>query len=179
MTLGYTHAMFTGNLRAYAQKVDKDTENSGNNNGMIDGREIEAFKSLVKKETGYDFDFSKLKQSGKKVIFIQDENNHWKYNSSMQLASIYAKNGASSQAINALNGGDPFAKNANKTAIVPFLDEVTFSICQEEVEKQEQEVSGRLLQKREDKKAAEKQELHEATKSDLEKAWDWFVGLFK
>ena len=35
MTIGYTHSLFTGNLRSLALQVDKK-ENNGNGNGLID-----------------------------------------------------------------------------------------------------------------------------------------------
>ena len=177
--IGYTHSMFTGNLRAYAQKVDSDAKNGGNNNGMIDGKEIELFKDLVKKETGYNFDFSKIHQSVSKPMLIKDENG-WRYHTSMELAAKYSEFGASSQSINALNGGDPFAKEKNSVAYVPFNAE--FKNDKKEVDKQEAEVSKRILKMKEEKKAKQQQELHEATKSDFEKFCEkvanWFTNLF-
>ena len=179
--IGYTHSMFTGNLRAYAQKVDKDSKNGGNNNGMIDGKEIELFKALVKKETGYDFNFSNIKQSSAKTVNIQ-ENHNFIYNNTTELAAKYRNNGASSQSIEALNGGNPFKALANKTAIVPYMSEEEFSASQKEVDRQEAEVSKRIQQKNADKKAQEQKELHENTKSDFEKlcdkAKDFFRNLF-
>ena len=179
--IGYTHSMFTGNLRAYAQKVDQDTKNGGNNNGMIDGKEIELFKALVKKETGYNFDFSNIKQSSANTVTIQ-KNHNFIYNNTTELAAKYKNNGASSKSIEALNGGNPFNALANKTAIVPYMSEEEFAASQKEVDRQEAEVSKRIQQKNADKKAQEQKELHEATKSDLEKLWDkavnWFINLF-
>ena len=169
--IGYTHSMFTGNLRAYAQKVDKDTKNGGNNNGMIDGREIELFKTLVKKETGYDFDFSNIKQSSAKTVTIQ-ENHKFIYNNTTELAAKYKENGASSKSIEALNGGNPFSANKNKTAIVPYMSEEDFAASQKEVDRQEAEVSKKIEEIQKEKKAKEQKELHENSKSDLEKLWD-------
>ena len=174
--IGYTHSMFTGNLRAYAQKVDKDTANGGNNNGMIDGKEVEAFKTLVKKETGYTFDFSNIHQSVAKPVQIRDEKG-WKYHTAMELAAEYSNVGANSNAIIGLNGGDPFSKNKNTYAYVPH--NAYFVNDKNEVDRQEIEASKGLYKKQQEQKAKEQQELHEATKSDLEKAWDWFIGLFK
>ena len=176
--IGYTHSMFSGNLRAYAQKVDKDTQNGGNNNGMIDGKEIELFKDLVKKETGYNFDFSKIKQSSAKTVKIQ-ENHNFLYNNTTELAAKYRNNGASSQSIEALNGGNPFNANKNKTAIVPYMSEEDFTASQQEVDRQEAEVSRRIQQQKEDKKAQQQKELHENTKSYLEKLWDKAVNYVK
>ena len=179
--IGYTHSMFTGNLRAYAQKVDSDAKNGGNNNGMIDGKEIELFKDLVKKETGYNFDFSNIKQSSAKTVTIR-ENNNFIYNNTTELAAKYRENGASSKSIEALNGGNPFKANKNKTAIVPYMSEADFAASQKEVDKQEAEVSKRILKMKEEKKAKQQQELHEATKSDFEKFCEkvanWFTNLF-
>ena len=179
--IGYTHSMFTGNLRAYAQKVDKDTQNGGNNNGMIDGKEIELFKDLVKKETGYNFDFSNIKQSSAKTVTIQ-ENHNFIYNNTTELAAKYRNNGASSQSIEALNGGNPFNALANKTAIVPYMSEEEFAASQKEADKQEAEVSRRIQQQKADKKAQEQKELQENTKSDWEKFCDkaknFIWGLF-
>ncbi len=179
--IGYTHSMFTGNLRAYAQKVDQDTKNGGNNNGMIDGKEIELFKSLVKKETGYNFDFSNIKQSSAKTVTIQ-ENHNFIYNNTTELAAKYKNNGASSKSIEALNGGNPFKALANKTAILPYMSEEEFAASQKEVDRQEAEVSKRIQQQKADKKAQEQKELHENTKSDWEKFCDkaknFIWGLF-
>ncbi len=179
--IGYTHSMFTGNLRAYAQKVDKDTQNGGNNNGMIDGKEIELFKDLVKKETGYNFDFSNIKQSSAKTVTIQ-ENHNFIYNNTTELAAKYKNNGASSKSIEALNGGNPFNALANKTAIVPYMSEEEFAASQKEADKQEAEVSRRIQQQKADKKAQEQKELQENTKSDWEKFCDkaknFIWGLF-
>ena len=179
--IGYTHSMFTGNLRAYAQKVDKDTQNGGNNNGMIDGKEIELFKDLVKKETGYNFDFSNIKQSSAKTVTIQ-ENHNFIYNNTTELAAKYKNNGASSKSIEALNGGNPFNALANKTAIVPYMSEEEFAASQKEADKQEAEVSRRIQKQKADKKAQEQKELQENTKSDWEKFCDkaknFIWGLF-
>ena len=177
--IGYTHSMFTGNLRAYAQKVDKDTANGGNNNGMIDGKEIELFKALVKKETGYNFDFSKIKQSSAKTVQIQDNNRNFLYNNSTELAAKYKNNGASSKSIEALNGGNPFGQNKNKTAVIPYMVESDFAASQNEVNRQEAEVSKRIQQQKEDKKVQQQKELHENTKSDLEKLAENVVNFFK
>ena len=142
--IGYTHSMFTGNLRAYAQKVDRDTANGGNNNGMIDGKEVEAFKALVKKETGYDFSFANLHQSVAKQVLVKD-NNGWKYNSAMQLAEAYREFGVSSQSIIGLNGGDPFAKE--KTSVVTVPHSAYLKSDEAEVARQETELYTKMAEK--------------------------------
>ncbi len=176
--IGYTHSMFTGNLRAYAQKVDKDTQNGGNNNGMIDGKEIELFKDLVKKETGYNFDFSIIKQSTAKTVKIQ-ENNMFLYNTTTELALQYQNNGASSKAIEALNGGNPFKQNKNKTAIIPYLSVADFKSSAANVEEQEAAVSKNIQKIKANLKEQEKYKLHEEARSDVEVFCEKVVNFFK
>ena len=142
--IGYTHSMFSGNFRKYAQKVDKDTANGGNNNGMIDGKEVEAFKALVKKETGYDFSFANIHQSVAKQVLVKDKNG-WKYNSAIQLAEAYREFGASSQAIIGLNGGDPFATNKTSSVIVPHS--AYLKADEAEVARQEKEAYTKMAEK--------------------------------
>lgn len=143
MTIGYTHSMFTGNLRAIALKLDKK-ENNGNDNGLIDGKEINQFKALVKQKYGVDFDFNSIKQSSVKEIAIKDNEGNYIYNNGMELSSKYKNNGTNSKIINHLNGGDPFAKYSNTKAKIPYMNEADFKKSQEYVNQKEEDVKARI-----------------------------------
>ena len=58
------------------------------------------------------------------------------------------------------------------------MSEEEFAASQKEVDRQEAEVSKRIQQKNADKKAQEQKELHENTKSDLEKFGEKVVNFF-
>jgi hypothetical protein len=47
-----------GKTRYWAEYVDKK-ENGGNNNGKVDGKEIQLFIDVIKHRYGYDYDFNK------------------------------------------------------------------------------------------------------------------------
>lgn len=55
-----------GKTISWAQYVDKE-ENGGNNNGKVDGNEIQLFKDIIKHRYNFDYSFDKLdsKQSRK------------------------------------------------------------------------------------------------------------------
>ena len=68
--IGYTHALFGGigsNLRNLAEKYDQESE-GGNNNGLLDGKEISLFSKELKEKTGCDFSSLGLVQSVEKTV---------------------------------------------------------------------------------------------------------------
>lgn len=70
MTIGYSLALFSvdgsNKLRQYAVKADE----KGNNNGLLDGDEVNEFKQQIKNRCGYEFDFSEIKEAEKKNINV-------------------------------------------------------------------------------------------------------------
>ena len=150
MSIGYTHALFTGNLRSIALKVDKK-DNGGNDNGLIDGKEIKQFKDLVKTTYGIDFDFNAIKQSSEKDVAIKNNNGGYKYNTMTELSNAYQNNGTNSKTIKFLNGGDPFAKLKNNTAKISYLNENDFKESQKYVKEQEDKINSKIEEKRNQK----------------------------
>lgn len=155
MTIGYTHSLFTGNLRSLALQVDKK-ENNGNENGLIDGNEINKFKTLAKQKYGINFDFNSITQSSVKEVAIKDKDNNYIYHNSSELSHKYQNNGTNSTTISLLNGGDPFAKSSNKTAKISYMPEADFKKSQEYVNKQESAIRTKIDAKQ-NEKAQQKQ----------------------
>ena len=155
MTIGYTHSLFTGNLRSLALQVDKK-ENNGNGNGLIDGNEVNKFKTLAKQKYGINFDFNSITQSSVKKVAIKDKDNNYIYHNGSELSHKYQNNGANSITISFLNGGDPFAKSSNKTAKISYMPEADFKKSQEYVNKQESAIRTKIDAKQ-NEKAQQKQ----------------------
>ena len=171
MTIGYTHSLFTGNLRALAVQVDKK-ENHGNGNGLIDGNEINKFKTLAKQKYGINFDFNSITQSSVKEVAIKDKDNNYIYHNGIELSRKYQNNGTNSTTIEALNGGDPFAKSSNKTAKISYMPEADFKKSQAYVNKQESAIRAKIDAKQ-NKKAQQKQNAQK-TPSFWESPIAWF-----
>ncbi|MBQ4115556.1 hypothetical protein IJD34_09160 [bacterium] len=91
MVNGYSHAIFqnTNGFRALALQVDK-IENGGNNNGIIDGKEIQIFKKEVNNKYGYTFDFSQLDTIKTKKISVRDSKTREAYyNTTTEIAKEF------------------------------------------------------------------------------------------
>lgn len=155
MAIGYTHSLFTGNLRALALQVDKK-ENHGNGNGLIDGKEINQFKVLAKQKYGINFDFNSITQSSVKEVAIKDKDDNYIYHNGSELSRKYQNNGTNSTTIEALNGGDPFARSSNKTAKISYMPEADFKKSQAYVNKQESAIRAKIDAKQ-NAKAQQKQ----------------------
>ena len=171
-TFGYSHALFSQgtNLRKFALEVDKK-ENGGNNNGLIDGTEIESFKKLVEQKSGVIFDFSKLKEVGKRTIPIQDDNRNWLYNNTTEVANTF-RGVVTTKTIDWLNGkkdGKDLFVSSRRTLDIPTMSDNDFRTSINSVNAQEEKVSKALAKKTTEKQA----ELHERTKSTAEKVFEW------
>ena len=171
---GYSHAVFSygSYLRKYAEQAD-DKANGGNDNGVIDGNEINKFKEIVKAKTGYNFDFSKISQVENKTIAIQ-ENNKFIYHTTTDVANKYG-NAVTTKTVDWMNGKQPgkdLFVPSRKTIDIPFMSDDEYKTSKAAVEKQELEVRKRVEKQNAEKKAKEAEELHENTKSWFEKICD-------
>ena len=172
---GYSHTLFSGGsyLRKYAEEVDKQ-ENGGNGNGVIDGNEIQKFKSIVKQKTGYDFDFSGINQVANRTITVQDKNG-FLFNNTAEIAKKYG-NATSTKTIDWMNGkqsGKDLLVPSRKTLEIPYMSDDDYNKSKSLVDRQEQAVRSRIEKQNEAKKTKEAKELHNNCKSDFEKVCDY------
>ena len=166
-------------MRRYAEQAD-DKANGGNGNGVIDGNEIKKFKDIVKQKTGYNFDFSSMKQVKNKTIAVQDENG-FIFNTTTEIANKY-RNATSTKTIDWMNGkkeGHALLVPSRKTLDIPYMNDDDYKSSKQSVDKQEDTVSSIIQKQNEAKKLQKAKEYHEMCKSVLEICVDWFIGLFK
>ena len=180
---GYSHTLFSGGsyLRRYAEEADKK-ENGGNGNGVIDGNEIQKFKSIVKQKTGYNFDFSGMSQVGSKTIKVQD-NEGFLFNNTTEIAKKYG-NATSTKTIDWMNNkqaGKDLLVPSRKTLDIPYMSDDDYKKSKSSVDTQEQAVRARVQKQNEQKRMAEARELNENCKSCLEIALEsagrWLGGI--
>ena len=178
---GYSHALFSSGsyLRKYAEQVDSKAA-GGNANGVIDGNEIQKFKALVKQKTGYNFDFSNMKSVKNKTIAVQNQKG-FIFNNTTEIAKKYG-NAATTKTIDWINGkqdGHDLLVPSRKTLDIPYMNDDNFKVSKQSVDKQEQVVRAKIQKQNEAKKQQEAKELHDNSKSILEKIVDIAVGWFK
>ena len=177
---GYSHTLFSSGyyLRRYAEEVDKK-EKGGNNNGVIDGNEIQEFKKLVKQKTGYDFDFSGMKQVQKKTIQVRKDG-EFLFNTTTEIAQKY-RNATSTKTIDWMNDKQPgkdLLVPSRETLDIPYMNDNDYKQSKNSVDRQEVIVRKKIEAQNQQKRAKDAQELNEHCKSTLEKVVDWFVSRF-
>ena len=173
--IGYSHAIFQdGNYtRKYALEAD-NLRNGGNENGILDGKEIEVFKNIIKTKTGYDFDFSKIGQVELKKEAIQDNNGNWIHTDERSIALKYKS--ATVKSTQALNN-----KEYNKSLFIPKNKELNIAYMANEdydksvleVNRQEEEMRVIIDRQNEEAKLKAEQEYIDKNKSCLEKLAEW------
>lgn len=177
---GYSHTLFSygSYLRRYAEEADKK-ENGGNGNGVIDGAELQKFKSIVKNKTGYDFDFSQMSQVKNKTIKVQNENG-FIFNNTTEIAQKYG-NSVSTKTIDWINDkqqGKDLLVNSRKTLDIPFMSDNDYKTSKASVEKQEATVRTIIEKQNDEREAQEARELQEHCMSAFEKFLRWIGKLF-
>ena len=176
---GYSHALFAAGsyLRRYAEEVD-NKNNGGNGNGVIDGNEINKFKSVVKEKTGYDFDYSSLKQVKQKNIKVQNQNG-FLFNNTTEIAKQYGT-ATTTKTIDWLNNkvdGKDLLVSSRKTLDIPYMDIDDFNSSRTNVQMQEEKVRELVQKQNKEQKAAEMKELKENTESTATKVLNWIFDL--
>lgn len=174
--LGYSHALFQGGsfLRKYALEADKK-ENNGNNNGLIDGNEIQVFKDIVKKKTGVIFDFSNIDQATKKSVKIQDDDGNWIFHNGTEIAQKYKS--AITKTTDWLNGKQP-GKDIfipkNKSLYISYMTDESFTKSKSEVDKQEQKVRAAIEAQNQEKNESKNTKTKKNEKSLIEELFDYY-----